>query len=94
MSILDDILDYYLEEDSPDSPATEAQLSYLDYLLYDGRTSPPKQVMQRIAFMRSRMTAGECAGLIELIKQFEMEPVYPSMKEIGQQLVDRVDRDR
>jgi len=82
MSILDDILDHYLEEENPDSPATEAQLSYLDYLLYDARTSPPKQVLQKIAFMRGRLTVQECAGLIELIKGFELEPVYHRKAEI------------
>lgn len=93
MSILDDILDHYLDEESPDSPATEGQLRYLDYLLYDARTSPPKQVLQKIAFMRKGMTIEQCASLIELIKGFELEPVYPSMKEIGENLINRVNRE-
>ena len=91
-----DLLDYALsgEGDQPEGgPASEGQLDYLEYLVLDGRVGLTKQWEQHYYFVRDRLTFTEASNLIQLIKGFELEPVYPKQKEIGAAVERRVNRE-
>ena len=98
MKFEDDLLDYYLSlepaSEEAQNPATEGQLSYIEYLLLDAPgMCIPKQVEQHVAFLGKDLTAAEAASVISLLKQFEPEPVNMSQKDIGKTLVKRVPRE-
>ena len=91
-----DFYDIYLEhvgQVDPDEPATEGQLQYLESLIYEGRLWAPKQLYQQFAFLKANMTFEQAQSFIALLKGFEMEPVNPTMKEIGLQVERRANRE-
>jgi hypothetical protein len=91
----EELWDYALGDGAitPDSPASDAQLQYLEYLVLDGRVNMPKQLEQHYYFVRNGLTFGEASSLIQLIKAFELEPVVMSQKEIAAQVEKRANRD-
>jgi|GEM_PF-5035056 len=91
-----DLLDYALsgEGDQPEGgPASEGQLDYLEYLVLDGRVNLTKQWLQHYYCVRDSLTFNQANQLIELVKQFELDPVCPTMKEIGAMVERRANRE-
>lgn len=92
MSFLNDILEYYAEQE-PQSRVSQAQIDYINLLLYD-LSSPPKQVVQHVAFALSDdLTFERAQALIELLRAFELQPLPGSQKEIAKALEARVMRE-